>query len=166
ATDIALSIDAVEILLTRRIDTFVIIASDSDFAPLARRINEEGKDVFGYGNRSTPDAFRRACTEFQEFSLLALQSSLSTPTDKLGSRLPADAEALLLAALTELGWAECPISLPDLGQHLAQQHPGFNSRIYSCRNLTELLLSLPSVELAEIDGQRRVRPARAKIRTG
>jgi predicted nuclease of predicted toxin-antitoxin system len=38
ATDIALTIDAIDILSTRRVDAFVLIASDTDFAPLAYRI--------------------------------------------------------------------------------------------------------------------------------
>lgn len=70
ATDIALAIDAVGMLLTRRIETFVLVASDSDFTPLAHRIREEGKDVIGFGSRSTPDSFRRACTAFSEIGSL------------------------------------------------------------------------------------------------
>ena len=68
-TDIALAIDAVEILFTRRIDTFVVVSNDSDFAPLARRIREEGKDVIGFG-RSATQSFRDACTVFHEVQKL------------------------------------------------------------------------------------------------
>lgn len=42
AADVALTVDAVEVLLTREIDTFVLIVSDTDFVPLATLIREEG----------------------------------------------------------------------------------------------------------------------------
>lgn len=64
ATDIALTIDAIELLLTRDIEKFVLVANDSDFTPLARRLREDGKDVIGFGNKSTPKPFRSACTAF------------------------------------------------------------------------------------------------------
>lgn len=38
ATDIAWTIDAVELLLTHDIDVFVLVANDTDFVPLARRV--------------------------------------------------------------------------------------------------------------------------------
>ena len=39
-TDIALAIDAVEMLFTRRIDTFMFVTGHADFAPLARHVRE------------------------------------------------------------------------------------------------------------------------------
>ena len=49
ASDIALVIDAMDILHSGRFDGFVLISSDSDFTRLASRIREEGLDVFGIG---------------------------------------------------------------------------------------------------------------------
>jgi NYN domain len=74
ATDIALTIDAIDILSTRRVDAFVLIASDTDFAPLAYRLREEGKDVFGFGNPSTTPTFRAACTSFRDIRALVPES--------------------------------------------------------------------------------------------
>lgn len=163
ATDIALSIDAVEIMLTRRIDTFVIISSDSDFAPLARRINEEGKDIFGFGNKSTPRSFRDACTTFQEMHTLSPERR---PLAPLWSLTPADAEDILLPVLHEL-WSDGePVEVAALGQHLANAVPGFDPRIYRRRTLSHLLRELHGIELLERDGKRLVRPATGEIRTG
>ncbi|MEY8826894.1 NYN domain-containing protein, partial [Sedimentitalea sp. XS_ASV28] len=45
ASDIALEIDAMDILHSGRFDGFVLISSDSDFTRLASRIREQGLDV-------------------------------------------------------------------------------------------------------------------------
>ena len=64
ATDIAMVIDAMDILYTKNIDAFCIVTSDCDFAPLATRILSDGKMVIGFGERKTPLAFVNACSTF------------------------------------------------------------------------------------------------------
>jgi len=65
ASDIAMCIDAMECLVTRtNIDTFALVTSDSDCTPLALRLREHGKFVLGFGQESSPPAFRQACDEF------------------------------------------------------------------------------------------------------
>src|SRR4028118_744240 len=49
ATDMRLIIDAMDLLYRGKIDGFGIMSSDSDFAPLAQRIREEGQQVWGFG---------------------------------------------------------------------------------------------------------------------
>ena len=64
SSDIALVIDAMDILHSGRFDGFVLVSSDSDFTRLASRIREQGLDVYGIGQRKTPEAFRKACKRF------------------------------------------------------------------------------------------------------
>jgi NYN domain/OST-HTH/LOTUS domain len=64
ATDMAMVINAMDLLHTGTIDAFALVSSDSDFTPLAVRLRESGAPVFGYGRANTPDAFVRACTTF------------------------------------------------------------------------------------------------------
>jgi hypothetical protein len=64
ASDIALVIDAMDLLHTGRFDGFCLVSSDSDFTRLAARIREHGLDVYGFGEAHTPDSFRRACKQF------------------------------------------------------------------------------------------------------
>lgn len=64
SSDIALVIDAMDLLHTGRFDGFVLVSSDSDFTRLAGRIREQGLHVFGIGKKTTPDAFRKACKRF------------------------------------------------------------------------------------------------------
>src|SRR5512139_4005948 len=61
ASDIALVIDAMDLLHSGRFDGFCLVSSDSDFTRLAARIREQGIDVFGFGEQKTPESFRQAC---------------------------------------------------------------------------------------------------------
>lgn len=47
ATDIALAIDAVDLLHKNSYDSFVIVSSDSDFTPLSIYLKESGVYVIG-----------------------------------------------------------------------------------------------------------------------
>ncbi len=64
ASDIALVIDAMDLLHSGRFDGFCLVSSDSDFTRLAARIREQGVDVYGFGEQKTPESFRRACHRF------------------------------------------------------------------------------------------------------
>src|SRR3990167_137167 len=58
AGDIALVIDAMDLLNAGRFDGFCLVSSDSDFTRLASRIREEGVSVYGFGEQKTPESFR------------------------------------------------------------------------------------------------------------
>jgi uncharacterized protein (TIGR00288 family) len=64
ATDMALVIDAMELLYTQKPDAFGIVSSDGDFTPLIMQLRANGHEVFGFGERKTPDPFVNACTSF------------------------------------------------------------------------------------------------------
>ena len=64
ATDMKMTIDAMDLLYRGRVHGFGIMSSDSDFMPLAMRIRQDGLPVYGFGGAKTPEAFRQACTRF------------------------------------------------------------------------------------------------------
>jgi uncharacterized protein (TIGR00288 family) len=64
ATDIALVIDAMELLYTQKLHAFCIASSDADFTPLVMQLKANGHDVYGFGARKTPSPFVNACTTF------------------------------------------------------------------------------------------------------
>jgi hypothetical protein len=65
ATDIALAIDAMDLLQTMQPDVFGIVAGDSDYTPLVVRLIASGAKVYGFGRlNATSLVFREACTEF------------------------------------------------------------------------------------------------------
>lgn len=66
SADIRLSVDAMEICLTKdHIDTFAILSGDSDFSPLVAKLKEFGKTVIGVGTKeSTSSLLAEVCDEF------------------------------------------------------------------------------------------------------
>ncbi len=64
ATDIAMVIEAMDILYTGEVDGFAIVTNDSDFTRLALRLRESGMTVIGMGDDVAPASFRAACTDF------------------------------------------------------------------------------------------------------
>jgi len=64
ATDLAIAIDAMELLYTESVDAFALVTSDCDFTPLAMKIRTKGRKVFGFGENKTPEPFQNACSQF------------------------------------------------------------------------------------------------------
>jgi uncharacterized LabA/DUF88 family protein len=70
ATDSALIIDAMDLLYTHHFDGFCLVSSDSDFTKLACRLREAGLFVYGFGRKSTPIPFQKACDKFAYMEIL------------------------------------------------------------------------------------------------
>ncbi len=118
ATDMALVIDAMDLLYSGNFDGFCIVSSDSDFTRLASRLRESGLTVYGFGEKKTPTAFRKACDKFiyTEIFLPEKQrankergnSKTHSPAAEENNNTP-DALPLLKRAVREnaddLGWA-------------------------------------------------------------
>ena len=64
ATDLAMTIDAMEILFVENVDVFAIVSSDSDFTPLAMKLRAKGRQVVGFGEKKTPQPFIDSCNSF------------------------------------------------------------------------------------------------------
>lgn len=65
SADIALVIDAMDLLQSDQFNALCIASSDSDFTHLAIRAREQGVDVYGFGASHAAKAFKAACTRFQ-----------------------------------------------------------------------------------------------------
>ena len=64
ATDMAMVIDAMDLLYTDAPEAFGIVSSDSDFTPLVLHLKAKGAQVFGFGAAKTPLPFVAACSRF------------------------------------------------------------------------------------------------------
>src|SRR5687768_6180961 len=112
ASDITLVIDAMDLLHSGRFDGFCLVSSDSDFTRLASRIREQGVDVFGFGERRTPESFRQACRRFVYTENLlptaAANAETGTPAKAAPLQSPSDAVPILMRVIeqmdTEDGW--------------------------------------------------------------
>lgn len=64
STDMAMVIDAMDILHSDKVDGFCLITSDSDFTRLAMRLREENMNVIGMGESKVPVSLAKACNKF------------------------------------------------------------------------------------------------------
>ena len=71
ASDMAMVVDAMDLLYNDHPDAFGIVSSDADFTPLVMHLREKGAAVYGFGERKTPEPFRSACTTFLFLDQLA-----------------------------------------------------------------------------------------------
>lgn len=70
STDIALVIDAMDILYTNKVDIFCLVTSDSDFTRLAMRLRESHSFVIGMGESKAPTALAKSCNKFIYLDIL------------------------------------------------------------------------------------------------
>ncbi len=88
STDIALAVDAVDLVLAERPDVVVIASSDSDFAPLVARLREKGCVVRGIGQEGkTGDETQDA---YDDFTVLAHRKAAGAGSAAAG--VPASAQ--------------------------------------------------------------------------
>src|SRR5678810_589658 len=88
ATDMRMTIDAMDLLYRGNIDGVGIMSSDSDFLPLAQRIREDGLPVYGFGTAKTPLSFQQGCTRFFDVGALVMndEEELDQPEASAGTR--------------------------------------------------------------------------------
>ena len=144
ATDIAMTIDVMDILYTKQVDTFCIVTSDCDFTPLATRILSEGKSVIGFGERKTPSAFVNACSTFLYLDEEKEEKNKKLTTNEL--RGDAKLMNLIREAISntenEEGWAKLGI----VGSHISN-HASFDSRNYGYVRLSDLIEAIGLFDL-------------------
>ena len=145
ATDIAMTIDAMDMLYTKQIDTFCIVTSDCDFTPLATRILSEGKTVIGFGERKAPSVFVNACSTFL---YLDQEKPGKGPKKPEKSVLRGDTKLMnlireaIVATSNEEGWAK----LSNVGTHISNR-ASFDPRNYGFSRLSDLIQTIGLFEL-------------------
>nr|WP_139792958.1 NYN domain-containing protein [Pseudophaeobacter leonis] len=160
ASDIALVIDAMDILHSGRFDGFVLISSDSDFTRLASRIREQGVDVFGMGMRKTPAAFVKACKRFIYVENLISEPVKAKPKPKrqkeeqtVGAQDQLeDPTKLVKRAMDSINSEDEWFTLGQIGQYIAAAVPDFDTRSYGKRKLSDLIASLKIFETKQGEG--------------
>ncbi len=77
STDIALAVDAIDLVLAERPDVVVIASSDSDFAPLVHRLREKGCVVRGIGQMGKTG--NETQDVYDDFTVLEHHKSAASP---------------------------------------------------------------------------------------
>lgn len=162
ATDSAMIIDAMDILYSDKVNGFCLVSSDSDFTRLATRLREAGMQVFGIGEKKTPNPFIVACDKFIYIEILKNQAEqnsddLDTKTDQKKEnidKITPKVIKLISATIADLedddGWA----FLGDVGSLLQKKQPNFDSRNFGFQKLTPLIKSVKNFEIEQRDSSK------------
>lgn len=150
ATDMKMTIDAMDLLYSRRVDGFGIMSSDSDFMPIAMRIRQDGLPVYGFGSPNTPEGFRQACTRF--IDIKAMVEAQATTTAETKPRIDDQLVGLLNEALKaskrdDRGYA----SLSEVGQR-AGNRSSFDARNYGFTRFSDLVAAIPQFAIEKREG--------------
>jgi uncharacterized protein (TIGR00288 family) len=145
ASDIALVIDAMDVMYTKDIDVMCFVSSDCDFTPMVTRALAEGKVVLGFGERKTPSPFVNACSKFLFLDNDPKQNDALQSKSK---NIKSDTKLIHLlrqaidATEEDNGWA----ALGPVGSHISNK-TSFDSRNYGYKNLSSLFKAIDLFEL-------------------
>lgn len=156
ATDFAMTIDAMDLLHSRRFGAFCIVSSDSDFLPLVRRIQAEGLAAYNCGDEKKTVESRKSYTNFFSIGSLVKPKAKEAKADKPAvngkkpskpiKRVPTNAElegVRRVLARPESGPQE--MLLTSFGQKLKKEFPGFEAKNYGHAGLKKFLKAHPSL---------------------
>lgn len=158
ATDMAMVIDAMDILYKNKVQGFCLVTSDSDFTRLAMRLREENMFVLGMGESKTPVALARACNKFVHLNLVAEQSKVA---DNVTMSRAADEEEhvttiaelrqVILTVINDNGGKQ--VDLAQLGNRFNDKFTDFDVRNYGYSKLSTLISQeMPEFTLKKIEG--------------
>jgi hypothetical protein len=140
ATDMAMTIDAIDLLYGGKVDGFGIMSSDSDFTPLVTRLRQDGLLVYGFGGAKAPEAFRTACTRYIDVDQL-VRTEAAEGDQPSGATQQVDRDLIELlgaawkaASRDEEGYAK----LQEVGQ-IAGNRSSFDVRNYGYKRLSDLM---------------------------
>lgn len=155
ATDSAMIIDAMDVLYSEKVDGFCLVSSDSDFTKLATRLREAGMQVYGIGEKKTPDPFIVACDKFIYLEILKSESdnqdgkgkAKKPNVDKITPKVIRLLRNSVADTADEDGWA----FMGDVGSLIIKKQPNFDSRNFGFEKLTPLFKSIDKFEIEQRD---------------
>ena len=141
ATDMAMVIDAMDILYRGKVQGFCLVTSDSDFTRLAVRLREENMFVLGMGESKTPQALTRACNRFIHLNLVAAQNKASGVSDadvseETNVTTLREIKEFIYALLSENGGQ---VDLAQIGNRLNDRFSDFDVRNYGYTKLSTMV---------------------------
>ncbi len=113
STDIALAVDALDLVLAERPDVVAIASSDSDFAPLVARLREKGCRVVGLGQEGkTGDETQAVYDEFTVLQHRKAGADAARPATRKAQAAPAAKPSPARAAKTAKAAAKAAAPAP------------------------------------------------------
>jgi hypothetical protein len=165
SADIAMTIAAMDLMRDGVVRGICLVSSDSDFAPLARRIRAANLVVHGFGETKTREGFRRACSTFHvlvpdEMAALAPLPSFAAPVSADTYLAPAEIRRLR-EVLTKASGPDGILDLAIAAATLRAQVPTLADRIVVKGKFTKHLATNGLVDV-QTDGTRRLVRVRQK----
>jgi uncharacterized LabA/DUF88 family protein len=171
ASDMAMVVDAMDLLHSGRFDAFAIVSSDADFTPLVMRMRAQNMRVFGFGEKKTPEPFVNACSTFLYIDASAQTEPASSdaiptapPKRKNAAELRNDTTLVnLLRGAVEGtkddddGWS----NLAAVGHFIANR-ASFDARNYGYAKLKGLIKEIGLFEMREEGKQVSIRALQKK----
>lgn len=147
-TDMAMVIDAVDLLHTGIYDAFVIVASDSDYTPIAIKLHESGVYVIGVGEKKTPEAFRNSCDEFIYLENLTEKESPKADDTDSGNDNDSDTNIKEIHSLLKIAFEKYQdddgyVNVSSAGTFIKRTKPDFDLRSYGYLKLPDLVKDYP-----------------------
>lgn len=167
ATDMAMTIDAIDLLYRGKVDGFGIMSSDSDFTPLVTRLRQDGLIVFGFGDAKAPTAFKTACTRFIDIDQLIRTSADENETEEASKTEEGDDKAgyeelveLLGAAWKAAKRDEAGFAMLSEVGNIAGNRSSFDVRNYGFKRLSDLLRADARFKIESREGRLHVKRVR------
>ena len=161
STDLALVIDAMDLLYDGNVEAFALVTSDSDFTSLAHRLRESGKAVYVLGTQKAPDALKYACDKFIELEFLEADEEEDDESAEDGQEArptpPINLQSAITRALNAVAGDDGWSSLSALGSQLNRTHPSFDSRAFGHARLSTLVTDQPYLETTGEGNAMRIR---------
>ncbi len=151
STDIAMVIDAMDILHSKSVEAFILVTSDSDFTGLAIRLREAGIKVIGIGRKTAPVSFVKGCEEF-----IFIENIVPTHNGKHSEKMAVEnfpdmetkiqeGEELLRKAVLNTVDENGVVLGSNLGLMLLKLDPSFSPKNFGCKNLSKFIELYPSI---------------------
>ena len=172
SSDIALIIDAMDILHSGEFSGFVLVSSDSDFTHLANRIRKQGLNVFGIGQIKVSRYFQVACDQFIDVDNIrksGVQSDLLQNVDVVSKSVNSSTvpkpkkhnlnhvigliRKIIKSSTEACGW----LNLSIVGHQLNIMYPDFDSRAYGHEKLSNLIRATGQFEESVASGFLKIR---------
>lgn len=164
-SDFALTIDAMDLLHSRRFGAFCIVSGDRDFVPLVMRLRADGLAVFGCGRANTNVDTRKAYDEFFDVDALvapkekskAVKTVAAKPKPKGRKPIPLK---LFLRIVKALVGEDGRSLFTEIEAKIHEERPEFDPASYGYASLREMF---EESEAFEFVAKRSKRKAYVKL---
>lgn len=142
ATDMAIVIDAMELLFLKKVNAFALVTSDSDFTPLTMKMMEEDFKVYCFGTTQTPLSLKNSCSIFTDIQSLSYDRTEEIKESKFDkNRL----KETVLQVYNKLSPSNEPVTMEKFNQLLKE-----NGLDFKALGFKQLKVFIDSLNLFQI----------------